>query len=144
VHSKALIIGLTSIANDAAKSSVHSWVSQVLMSCHVEFFLVKMKKGLICSSSQIAITKLVNDHIVCPMIRHAIVEELARLGATVHTCSRNEAEINECLKDWKSKGFRVSGSTCDVSSRSEREKLMLTMSSVFNGKLNILVSLRRL
>ncbi|KAK3409944.1 hypothetical protein EUGRSUZ_J02011 [Eucalyptus grandis] len=73
-------------------------------------------------------------------IGHAIVEELARLGATVHTCSRNEAEINECLKDWKSKGFRVSGSTCDVSSRSEREKLMLTVSSVFDGKLNILLA----
>ncbi|KAK3409943.1 hypothetical protein EUGRSUZ_J02011 [Eucalyptus grandis] len=73
-------------------------------------------------------------------IGHAIVEELARLGATVHTCSRNEAEINECLKDWKSKGFRVSGSTCDVSSRSEREKLMLTVSSVFDGKLNILIN----
>ncbi|KAK3409947.1 hypothetical protein EUGRSUZ_J02019 [Eucalyptus grandis] len=73
-------------------------------------------------------------------IGHAIVKELARLGATVHTCSRNEAEINECLKDWKSKGFRVSGSTCDVSSRSEREKLMLTVSSVFDGKLNILIN----
>ncbi|KAF8010761.1 hypothetical protein BT93_J1415 [Corymbia citriodora subsp. variegata] len=74
------------------------------------------------------------------MIRHAIVEELARLGATVYTCSRNEAEIDECLKDWKSKGFRVTGSTCDVSSRSEREKLMLTVSCLFDGKLNILIN----
>ncbi|XP_056175869.1 tropinone reductase homolog At5g06060-like [Syzygium oleosum] len=73
-------------------------------------------------------------------IGHAIVEELARLGATVYACSRNEAEINECLEDWKRKGFRVLGSVCDVSSKSEREKLMLTVSSSFNGKLNILIN----
>lgn len=73
-------------------------------------------------------------------IGHATVEELARLGATVYTCSRNEAEINECLKDWKSKGFQVSGSVCDVTSKSEREKLMLIVSSLFNGKLNILIN----
>ncbi|KAF8012936.1 hypothetical protein BT93_I0946 [Corymbia citriodora subsp. variegata] len=74
------------------------------------------------------------------MIRHAIVEELARLGAIVYTCSRNEAELNECLKDWKSKDFRVSGLACDVSSKSEREKLMFAVSSLFNGKLNILIN----
>ncbi|XP_030447275.1 tropinone reductase homolog At5g06060-like [Syzygium oleosum] len=73
-------------------------------------------------------------------IGHAIVEELARLGATVYTCSRNEAEINECLKDWKSKGFRVTGSACDVSSKSEQEKLMLSVSPLFDGKLNILIN----
>ncbi|XP_048140040.1 tropinone reductase homolog At2g29360-like isoform X6 [Rhodamnia argentea] len=73
-------------------------------------------------------------------IGHAVVEELARLGATVHTCSRNEAEIDQCLKHWLSKGFRVSGSACDVSSRSEREKLMSTVSSLFDGKLNILIN----
>ncbi|KAK4855514.1 hypothetical protein QYF36_008148 [Acer negundo] len=28
-------------------------------------------------------------------IGHAVVEELAELGATVHTCSRNEAELNK-------------------------------------------------
>ncbi|KAF8010762.1 hypothetical protein BT93_J1416 [Corymbia citriodora subsp. variegata] len=73
-------------------------------------------------------------------IGHAIVEELARLGATVYTCARNEAEIDECLKEWKSKGFQVAGSACDVSSRSEREKLMLAVSSHFDGKLNILIN----
>eukprot|EP00261_Vitis_vinifera_P034855 XP_019076098.1 PREDICTED: tropinone reductase homolog At2g29260, chloroplastic [Vitis vinifera] len=73
-------------------------------------------------------------------IGHAIVEELAGLGATIHTCSRKETELNECLKDWKAKGFGVSGSVCDVSSRAQREKLMQTTSSVFNGKLNILIN----
>ncbi|KAF8010758.1 hypothetical protein BT93_J1412 [Corymbia citriodora subsp. variegata] len=74
------------------------------------------------------------------MIRRAIVEELAGLGAAVYTCSRKEAEVNECLKDWESKGFRVAGSACDVSSRSEREKLVLAVSSLFDGKLNILIN----
>ncbi|KAK3409941.1 hypothetical protein EUGRSUZ_J02007 [Eucalyptus grandis] len=47
------------------------------------------------------------------MIRHVVVEELATLRATVYTCSRNEAEINECLKDWKSKGVQFAGSACN-------------------------------
>ena len=74
------------------------------------------------------------------MIRYAVVEELASLGATVHTCSRNEAHLNECLHEWKTKGFRITGSVCDVASRSQREELMSRVSSLFNGKLNILVS----
>lgn len=72
--------------------------------------------------------------------RHAIVEELARFGATVHTCSRNEAELEKCLQEWKRLGFNVTGSVCDVSSRTEREKLMERVSSLFNGRLTILVS----
>jgi hypothetical protein len=74
------------------------------------------------------------------VFRYAIVEELASLGATVHTCSRNEAQLNECLNQWKTKGFQVTGSVCDVASRAQREKLISTVSSIFNGKLNILVS----
>ncbi|KAM4095746.1 hypothetical protein ACJW30_08G052400 [Castanea mollissima] len=61
-------------------------------------------------------------------IGYAIVEELASLGATVHACSRNEAQLNECLHEWKMKGFRVTGS----------EELMSRVSYMFNGKLNIL------
>ena len=68
------------------------------------------------------------------------MEELAKLGARVHTCSRNEAELNGYLKAWEDKGFVVSGSVCDVSSKAQREKLMESVSSVFNGMLNILVS----
>ncbi|XP_043699399.1 tropinone reductase homolog At5g06060-like [Telopea speciosissima] len=73
-------------------------------------------------------------------IGHAVVEELAGLGAVVHTCSRNEVELNGCLRDWAGKGFQVTGSVCDASSRSQREKLMETVSSVFGGKLNILIN----
>lgn len=72
--------------------------------------------------------------------RHAIVEELAWLGATVHTCSRNEPELKKCLQEWKNMNFDVTGSACDVSSREERERLMKTVSSLFGGNLDILVS----
>ncbi|XP_039002482.1 tropinone reductase homolog At2g29150-like [Hibiscus syriacus] len=73
-------------------------------------------------------------------IGFAVVEELAALGAVVHTCSRNQPELNERLQEWQTKGFKVTGSVCDLSSRDLREKLMQTVSSVFHGKLNILVN----
>lgn len=58
----------------------------------------------------------------------------------MHTCSRNEKELNDRVKEWESKGFKVSGSVCDLSCKAQREKLIDTVSSVFDGKLNILVS----
>ncbi|XP_059669216.1 tropinone reductase homolog At5g06060-like [Cornus florida] len=73
-------------------------------------------------------------------IGHAIVEELAELGATVHTCSRKEAELNHCLQEWTGKGFAVTGSLCDVSSQDQRLQLMENVSSLFTGKLNILIN----
>ncbi|KAJ8631783.1 hypothetical protein MRB53_025106 [Persea americana] len=71
-------------------------------------------------------------------IGHAIVEELAELGAPIHTCSRNATELDKCLREWEALGFQVTGSFCDVSSRPEREKLMEKVSSIFGDKLNIL------
>ncbi|KAK1563783.1 hypothetical protein Q3G72_032763 [Acer saccharum] len=71
-------------------------------------------------------------------IGYAIVEELAGFGAIVHTCSRNQTEINDRIQEWQSKGLEVSGSVCDVKIRAQREKLMETVSSLFHGKLNIL------
>ncbi|CAL2242832.1 unnamed protein product [Prunus armeniaca] len=73
-------------------------------------------------------------------IGYAVVEELAGFGAAVHTCSRNEAELHKCLKEWEGKGFLVTGSVCDASSKTEREKLVQQVASSFNGKLNILVN----
>ncbi|KAK4431713.1 Tropinone reductase [Sesamum alatum] len=73
-------------------------------------------------------------------IGQATVEELAEMGATVYTCSRNEEELYQRLQEWNSKGFRVSGSVCDASSRVERIHLMEKVSSVFDGKLNILIN----
>ena len=72
--------------------------------------------------------------------RHAIVEELVAFGATVHTCTENEAQLKKCMQRWEGLNVPVTGSVCDVSSRAEREKLMERVSSLFNGKLNILVS----
>ncbi|XAR66247.1 Tropinone reductase I [Bertholletia excelsa] len=73
-------------------------------------------------------------------IGYAVVEDLANLGAAVHTCSRNEDELNRCLQEWTAKGYRVTGSVCDVSSRPQREQLLDKVSSVFNCKLNILIN----
>ncbi|BBH04737.1 NAD(P)-binding Rossmann-fold superfamily protein [Prunus dulcis] len=75
-------------------------------------------------------------------IGYAIVEELAELGATIHTCSRNEVQLNDCLSQWKMKGFdQVTGSVCDVVSKAQREELINKVSSLFHGKLNILVTI---
>ncbi|KAM2985741.1 hypothetical protein FF2_006107 [Malus domestica] len=73
-------------------------------------------------------------------IGYAIVEELAGLGAIVHTCSRNEVDLNDCLSQWEKKGFQVTGSVCDVVSKTQREELINKVSSLFDGKLNILIN----
>ncbi|KAL0721930.1 hypothetical protein Bca4012_036529 [Brassica carinata] len=73
-------------------------------------------------------------------IGHAIVEDLAGFGATIHVCDISETSLNQSLSEWEKKGFQVSGSICDVFSRTERETLMQTISKMFNGKLNILVN----
>ncbi|KAI9115880.1 hypothetical protein K1719_012810 [Acacia pycnantha] len=73
-------------------------------------------------------------------IGQAIVEELSEFGAAVHICSRNQEDIDKCLKEWKSKGFSVTGSVCDVSSRDQRQSLMETVGAIFHGKLNILIN----
>uniref|UniRef100_A0ACD5WW39 Uncharacterized protein n=1 Tax=Avena sativa TaxID=4498 RepID=A0ACD5WW39_AVESA len=72
--------------------------------------------------------------------RHAIVEELARHGARVHTCSRNAAELEECRRRWEEKNLHVTVSVCDVSVRAEREKLMDTVKQAFGGRLDVLVN----
>ena len=81
-----------------------------------------------------------NRALVFLFFRHAIVEELVGFGARVHTCCRNQSELDGCLSEWDNLGFGVTGSVCDVSVRSQREELMSTVSTFFDGKLNILVS----
>nr|GMD38951.1 tropinone reductase homolog [Ipomoea batatas] len=73
-------------------------------------------------------------------IGYAIIEELAGFGAEVHTCSRNQNDIDECVERWREKGLKVAGSACDISSRQQREELMEKVANHFNGKLNILVN----
>lgn len=68
------------------------------------------------------------------------MEELATFGVSVYTCSRNQVEIDERIKEWEAKGFKVMGSACDLSSNQQREELMEKVSTAFSGKLNILVS----
>ncbi|CAH2057302.1 unnamed protein product, partial [Thlaspi arvense] len=53
---------------------------------------------------------------------------------------RNETDLNRCVQEWTAKGFAVTGSVCDVSSRPNREQLVQKVSSVFNGKLDILIN----
>lgn len=96
---------------------------------------------LVASIIRLVICILVYFYWYC---RRAVVEELAKAGASVYTCSRNEAELDElCQNEWKANGFRVTGSVCDASSRAEREGLMREVSSSFGGKLDILVSAPR-
>ncbi|WOH11077.1 hypothetical protein DCAR_0830556 [Daucus carota subsp. sativus] len=73
-------------------------------------------------------------------IGHAIVEELAGFGASIYICSRTQKDVEKCLEEWKMKGFKVTGSVCDLKSRSQREDLMKSVASAFSGKLNILVN----
>ena len=72
------------------------------------------------------------------------MEELAALGAAVHTCSRKEAELGDRLKEWEAKGFRVTTSVCDLSVRDQRERLVGEVAERFGGKLDIVVSWNRL
>ncbi|KAI3690925.1 hypothetical protein L2E82_49141 [Cichorium intybus] len=73
-------------------------------------------------------------------IGYSIVEELAGFGAAIHTCSRNQKEIDERLEEWKRKGYTVTASVCDLSCKEQREELMNTVSSIFDAKLNILIN----
>lgn len=102
-------------------------------------FLIS-QRTLIKTEFFVEINCLGFDFSVLFEFRYAVVEELAGFGAAVHTCSRNEAELSKCLEQWKAKGFSVTGSICNVSSKTEREKLIEQVASTFNGKLNILVS----
>ncbi|CAN0926516.1 Tropinone reductase 1 [Linum grandiflorum] len=72
--------------------------------------------------------------------RHAIVEELAELGVTVHTCARNQTDIDRCLSEWQNKGYKVTASVCDILLRDQRQKLVENVSCLFDGKLNTLVN----
>ncbi|KAJ4810925.1 Tropinone reductase [Rhynchospora pubera] len=74
-------------------------------------------------------------------IGHAVVEELAALGARVHTCSRQPHELDACLARWHSLGLtNITASPCDISQPNQRLDLMRHVSTLFSGTLNILVN----
>jgi tropinone reductase I len=67
------------------------------------------------------------------------VEELAGFGVRVHTCARNEEHLNNFIDQCRMMNLPVTGSVCDVSKRTDRDKLMEEVGLIFEGKLNILV-----
>ncbi|WVZ54149.1 hypothetical protein U9M48_004999 [Paspalum notatum var. saurae] len=77
-------------------------------------------------------------------IGRGVVEELAALGAAVHTCSRNESELRARLAEWDARrcggGGAVTGTVCDVSVREQRERLVGDAAARFGGRLTILVN----
>ncbi|KAJ1286954.1 hypothetical protein BS78_03G392200 [Paspalum vaginatum] len=76
-------------------------------------------------------------------IGRAIVEELAGLGVRVHTCSRSDSDLQECLRQWRQDGrlaARVTASACDVASRGDRELLVAAARKELGGRLDILVN----
>ncbi|CAL4989914.1 unnamed protein product [Urochloa decumbens] len=70
----------------------------------------------------------------------AIVEELAGLGARVHTCSRTAGDLDACRRRWADDKRAITASVCDVSSQRDREGLVGTVRDLFQGQLHILVN----
>lgn len=48
-------------------------------------------------------------------IGKAIVDDLCSLGAKVITCSRTSLDLDNCIAEWKSKGFDVESCLADIS-----------------------------
>ncbi|KAG6765746.1 hypothetical protein POTOM_029803 [Populus tomentosa] len=66
-----------------------------------------------------------------------------RNGSTRSSCSymcEEPSQLDACIHQWKEKGLKVRGSVCDVSSQADRGKLINEDSSLFCGKLNILIN----
>uniref|UniRef100_A0A0E0FYD5 Tropinone reductase I n=1 Tax=Oryza nivara TaxID=4536 RepID=A0A0E0FYD5_ORYNI len=82
-------------------------------------------------------------------IGRAIVEELAGFGVRVHTCSRHDADLQDCLRRWNAAdggglgggaAAPVTASVCDVSVRGDREALVAAARAALGGRLDILVN----
>ncbi len=81
-------------------------------------------------------------------IGHAIVCELGlTFGCKVLTCSRNQAELDRCIEEWKDQGMDVRGVVADVATKEGRATLMEKVDEMISeddcaekGHLNILVN----
>lgn len=74
-------------------------------------------------------------------IGHAIVDELASLGARVLFCARNPDDIKTCCEQWNEKGYDCTGVVVDVADASDREKFVEDIRKWLGGKpLDILVN----
>ena len=72
-------------------------------------------------------------------IGKAISEEFLSLGAEVFIISRTESDIKRLVKKYKSKGYKIHGLKCDVTSAEDRKTLFKHIKKYF-GKLDILVN----
>lgn len=81
-------------------------------------------------------------------IGHAIVKELGlTFGCKILTCSRNQDDLDNCIKEWKSQGMDVRGVVADVSTTEGRATLMEKVEEMINeddcaerGHLDILIN----
>ena len=56
-------------------------------------------------------------------IGFSIAEEILKLGGSCYIVARDGTLIHERLKNWKKNGFDADGSSCDVTSLTDMEKL---------------------
>ena len=73
-------------------------------------------------------------------IGKAIVEEVCGLGAHVLVCGRDEATLQECLREWQERGFNVTVFACDVSTDTGRRLLIQRYKEVHGNSLDGLVN----
>jgi tropinone reductase I len=69
----------------------------------------------------------------------AIVAELLALDAEVMIVARKEAEVAQCLTDWRESGAQVNGLAADLSRREDRTRLVAEVARQW-GQLDILVN----
>lgn len=73
-------------------------------------------------------------------IGRAVVFEMAKLGARVVTCARNEGDLKALLAACQEEGLWVQGCVADVSSPEGRADVVSMVTRVFDGKLNVLIN----
>eukprot|EP00892_Ulva_mutabilis_P006108 jgi/Ulvmu1/386/UM001_0393.1 len=73
-------------------------------------------------------------------IGKSIVEEFAKLGASVFTCARDEQALAKVVADLKHQGHAVDGCRADVSSSTDAEDLVAKATDHFGGKLDVLIN----
>ena len=66
-------------------------------------------------------------------IGKAIVEEFAKLGASVYTCCRSQDGLDTALAAWQDAGLQVQGCVADVSTEEGRGALVSSASACFGG-----------
>lgn len=75
-------------------------------------------------------------------IGKACVEELAgTIGMDVFTCCRNQDDLENCLAEWTTLGYKVQGVTADVSSPEGRKAFLWHIERWLEGRrLDVLVN----